>query len=171
MAADTAVIRPVNGTRGAHIVPPSALDQAREFACQSKAENTPRGYRADWRDLCAWCHGHGVRALPAAPDVVAAYIAEYARHLSVGSIQRRLNAIAGAHKAIGLEPPTAAGMVTLKGIRRALGTAAAQKAPTLTDDIRAMFDAAGSDLIGGCDRALIMLEFAGRVPPLGTRGV
>ncbi len=86
-----------------------------------------------------WCESHAVSALPAAPETVAAYIAECAGRLKVGSIQRRLNAIAEAHKAVGLESPTSAGMVrnTLKGIRRTLGTAPAPKAPTLTDDIRA----------------------------------
>jgi integrase len=156
------VIGPIQGTTGADIVPPS-LEQAREFARQSKAENTLRGYRADWREFCAWCEGHGVRALPAAPESVASYIAECAGRLKVGSIQRRLNAIAEAHKAMGAESPTGAGIVraTLKGIRRTLGTAAVQKAPTLTDDIRAMVDATDAGLIGERDRALILLGFAG----------
>jgi hypothetical protein len=52
MSADTAVIGPIQGTKGADIVPPS-LDQAPEFARQSKAENALRGYRADSRDFCA----------------------------------------------------------------------------------------------------------------------
>jgi hypothetical protein len=149
MSADTAVIGPIQGGKGADIVPPS-LDRAREFARLSKSENTLRGYRADWRNFCAWCESHGLSPLPAAPETVAAYIADCASRLKVGSIQRRLNAIAEAHKATGLDSPTTAGMVrnTLKGIRRALGTATAPKAPTLTDDIRAMADAADAGLIG-----------------------
>jgi integrase len=157
------VIGPIQGMTGADIVPPSALEQAREFARRSKAENTLRGYRADWREFCAWCESHGVHPLPAAPETVASYIAECAGRLKVGSIQRRLNAIAEAHKAVGAGSPTGAGIVraTLKGIRRTLGTAAAQKAPTLTDDIRAMVDATDAGLIGTRDRALILLGFAG----------
>jgi integrase len=162
MTGENAVIGPIQGSKGADIVPPS-LDQAREFARHSKAENTLRGYRADWRDFCARCESHGLSPLPAAPETVAAYIAECAGRLKVGSIQRRLNAIAEAHKATGLDSPTLAGIVrnTLKGIRRTLGTAAAQKSPTLTDDIRAMVDAADAGLIGARDRALILLGFAG----------
>jgi integrase len=100
--------------------------------------------------------------LPASAESVAAYIAECAGHLKPGSIQRRLNAIAEAHKAAGLDSPTAAGMVknTMKGIRRTRGTAPAQKSPTLTDDIRAMVDAAHSGMIGARDRGLILLGFA-----------
>jgi integrase len=64
---------------------------------------------------------------------------------------------------VGLDSPTAAGIVknTLKGIKRTLGTAALQKAPALTDDIRAMVGMADSGLIGLRDRALILLGFAG----------
>jgi site-specific recombinase XerD len=162
MSTDTAVIGPIAGIKGADIVPPS-LEQAREFARQSKAENTLRGYRADWRNFCAWCESHALSPLPATPETVAAYIAECAGRLKVGSIQRRLNAIAEAHKATGLGSPTSTGMVrnTLKGIRRALGTATAPKAPTLTDDIRAMVDATDAGIIGARDRALMLLGFAG----------
>jgi integrase len=50
---------------------------------------------------------------------------------------------------------------TMKGIRRTNGTAPAQKAATLIDDIRAMVNATDSGLIGVRDRALILLGFAG----------
>jgi integrase len=101
--------------------------------------------------------------LPAAADGVAAYIAHCARNLQPGSIQRRLNAIAEAHKAAGLDSPTQAGLVriTMKGIRRTLGTAPVQKAPAMTGDIRAMVDASDDGLIDLRDRALILLGFAG----------
>ncbi len=42
-----------------------------------------------------------------------------------------------------------------------MGTAPAQKAAALTDDIRAMVDATDAGLIGVRDRALILLGFAG----------
>ena len=161
MAALSTAIVPTIGKR-ADLVPLS-LDSAREFARHSKAENTLRGYSTDWRNFCQWCEGHGLCPLPAFPDTVAAYIAECARRLKVGSIQRRLNAIAEAHKAAGLDNPTAAGAVrnTMKGIRRTLGTATVQKAPAVTADILAMMSAADSGLIGLRDHALILLGFAG----------
>jgi integrase len=146
---------------GADIVP--LPERVREYILASKAENTLRGYQSDWRDFCAWCESHGLGPLPASPEGVAAYIAECAGRLKPGSIQRRLNAIAEAHKAMGVESPTSAGIVrnTLKGIRRTLGTAPAQKSPALTADIRAMLDSADSGIIGARDRALILLGFAG----------
>jgi integrase len=94
---------------------------------------------------------------------VASYIAECAAHLKPGTIQRRLNAIAEAHKATGVESPTHAGIVanTMKGIRRTLGVSPVQKAPALTEDIRAMVNATDAGMIGARDRALMLLGFAG----------
>ena len=172
MTPDTAIITgPVEST-GADLVPlpsptlPVALplpEQVREYIRASKAENTLRGYSADWRDFCAWSDAHCLSPLPATPESVAAYIAECAGRLKVGSIQRRLNAITEAHKAVGLESPTHSPMVrnTMKGIRRTKGTAPVQKAAALTDDVRAMVDATDAGLIGCRDRALILLGFAG----------
>lgn len=163
MSEDTAVIGPIQGGKGADSIPSLPLDQVREFIRASKAENTIRGYRSDWRDFCGWCDTHGMTALPASPEAVASYIAECAARLKVGSVQRRLNAIAQAHKAVGLDSPTHHAMVanTMKGIRRTLGTAPVQKAPTLTDDIRAMVDDTDAGVIGTRDRALLLLGFAG----------
>ena len=73
------VIGPIEGTAtGADVGPPSLLEQVREYIRGSKAESTLRGYRADWRDFVAWCELHNLCPLPAAPEAVAAYIAECA---------------------------------------------------------------------------------------------
>jgi site-specific recombinase XerD len=143
--------------------PLPSLDQVREYIRASKAENTLRGYQSDWRAFCAWCEVQQVCPLPASPEVVAAFIAECAARLKVGSVQRRLNAIAEAHKAMGLESPTHNATVrnTMKGIRRTKGVAPAQKTAALTADIRTMVDAADGGTIGARDRALILLGFAG----------
>jgi integrase len=139
------------------------LELVREYIRASKAGNTLRGYENDWRHFCTWCVSQGVCSLPANPETVAAYIAECARRLKPGTIQRRLNAIAEAHKVSKLDSPTRAAVVrnTLKGIRRTKGTAASQKTAALTDDIRAMIDSTDGGLIGVRDRALILLGFAG----------
>jgi len=151
---------------GADLVPlPSLprLEQVREYIRASKAANTLRGYQSDWRHFCAWCERHTQCPLPASSEAVASYIAECAEHLKVGSIQRRLNAIAEAHKATDTESPTHSPIVanTMKGIRRTKGTAPVQKAPTLIEDIRVMLDLTDVGLIGARDRALVLLGFAG----------
>jgi site-specific recombinase XerD len=162
--SNLALIGRIHGSEGTNVVSsPSSLEQVREFILASKAENTLRGYRADWREFGAWCEARDLCALPASPEAVAGYLAECAARLKVGSIQRRVNAISEAHKAVGLESPTHHAMVTntMKGIRRSKGTAPAQKAPALTEDIRAMVDATDAGLIGARDRALILAGFAG----------
>jgi site-specific recombinase XerD len=137
---------------------------AREFVRVSKAASTVRGYQSDWKHFIAWCGEKGTSPLPAAPENVASYIAECASWLTAGSIQRRLNAIAEAHKATGHESPTLAGIVrnTFKGIKRTIGTAPEnQKTAALTEDIRGMVAKAGGGLMGFRDRALILVGFAG----------
>src|SRR3954466_9946668 len=96
--------------RGAS-APLAQLEQVRQFIRASKAENTIRGYASDWRDFCHWCEMHAVCPLPAAPESIAAYIAQAAQRLKVGSIQRRLNAICEAHRAVGLDSPTHSAIV------------------------------------------------------------
>ena len=163
MTANTDGIVSSTAGMGADLVPSSSLQHVRDFIRASKAASTLRGYKSDWRHFCAWCEERGFCPLPASPEAVASYIAEFAGKLKVGTIQRRLNAIAEAHKALGLESPTSSGMVrnTLKGIKRTMGTATVQKAAALTDDIRAMLGATDAGLIGVRDRALILLGFAG----------
>lgn len=148
---------------GATGPPASRPRLVREYIRASKAPNTLRGYQSDWRDFCGWCTSRVLGPLPASPETVAAYIADAADRLKPGSLQRRLNAIAEAHKAIGAESPTHAPVVrsVMKGIRRTKGTAPAQKAPALTDDIRAMVEATDAGLLGARDRALVLLGFAG----------
>src|SRR4051794_40298110 len=100
------LVRTTTEDGGGVISPSHSLDLAREFARQSKAENTLRGYRSDWNDFYNWCESRDLCPLPANADSVAGYIAECAQRLKVGSIQRRLNAIAEAHKTMGFDSPT-----------------------------------------------------------------
>src|SRR4051812_46340693 len=101
------------------------MAQVRQFVRASKAESTIRGYKSDWRHFCNWCDAHGQSPLPASPEAVASYLSECAVHLKVGSIHRRVSAIAEVHRATGAESPTSSGLVmnVVKGIRRTLGTA------------------------------------------------
>lgn len=158
----TALVGPLRN-EGAEVTPLPSLEQVRQFIRASKAESTLRGYQSDWRHFCRWCEGHGQCPLPASPEAVAAYVADCAGHLKPGSIQRRVSAICEAHRAAGVDSPTHSGLVlnTLKGIRRTLGTAPVQKAPALTEDIRAMVEVTDAGIIGTRDRALILLGFAG----------
>ena len=150
-------------TGGAASVPSLSLDQVRQYVRASKAESTLRGYKSDWRDFCRWCDARSLTPLPATADGVAAYVAECAGRLKTGSIQRRINSICEAHRAVGLETPTHEPIVrnVMKGIRRTHGVAPLQKAPALIADVRAMVESVDSGLLGARDRALILLGFSG----------
>src|SRR5436305_14165929 len=94
-----------------------------DYARASKASSTWRAYRADLEDFAVWCFHHGVVALPAEPETVAAYLSNLARHAKVATVQRRISAISQAHQAAGYESPTGSPIVkaTMKGIRRTYG--------------------------------------------------
>lgn len=146
---------------GLHLV---ELEQkARAYALNAKAANTLKAYRADWRKFSQWCEERQLQALPAAPETVAMFAAELAGSEKASTLQRRMSAIAQAHKAKGHESPTRAGIVqnVLAGVRRAHGSAQVGKAALLTEDIRAMVAMCEEDLAGHRDRALILLGFAG----------
>lgn len=138
-------------------------ERVRGYVASGKAESTLRAYRADWRDFDAWCEARGVGSLPAAPDVLAAYLADRADSLSVSTLQRRIVAIGQAPEAAGHENPTRHPGVraTWRGIRRAKGVAPAGKAPATTTTVRAMVQTLPEGVLGTRDRALLLLGFAG----------
>ncbi|HWQ55914.1 MAG TPA: tyrosine-type recombinase/integrase [Bryobacteraceae bacterium] len=141
----------------------AVADTAREYIRASKSDATRRAYRGDWSDFTAWCRANGAPALPASPDTVVLYVTAAAASHAVSTLTRRLAAISQAHKTAGYDSPTGAAAVraVMTGIRRAKGTAQNAKAPTMTDDIRAMVAALPAGLLGVRDRALLLVGFAG----------
>lgn len=138
-------------------------EKARGYALNSKAANTLRAYRADWRKFTTWCEERQLAPLPAAVETVAMFAAELAGTEKASTLQRRMSAIAEAHRAAGFESPARAGIVqsVLAGVRRAHGSAQEGKAALLTQDILAMVATCDEDLAGLRDKALILLGFAG----------
>jgi len=140
-------------------------DRAREYVHHSKASNTIRAYRSDWRHFVAWCMAHSLASLPAAPETVSLYLAQFGGLLKAATLQRRLAAIAKAHQAAGLESPASMKHASVsevwKGIKRTHGTAQDCKAAVLTKDLRAMLRMLPGGLLGVRDRALLLIGFAG----------
>jgi integrase len=79
------------------------------------------------------------------------------------TLGRRVAAIRYAHKLAGHPAPTDDERVkaTMRGIRRSLGTAPRKKAPATAERIISMALAAGDDMKGLRDRALLLIGFAG----------
>lgn len=141
-------------------------DQARAYARASKSENTLRAYRCDLADFETWCSQHGVPMLPAEPMTISLYLAALAEAgAKASTIRRRLAALSQAHKLAGIDPsPTADAAVraTMAGIRRTIGTAPAQKAPTVTAELRRLLTTCDrSTAAGARDAALLVIGFAG----------
>jgi len=118
---------------------------ARGFVQASKAPNTLRAYRSDWRHFDRWCSEHRVDALPARPDTVALYLAGMASSgAGAVTIQRRLSSISQAHQAAGHAPsPTQDFLVrqVMRGIRRTLGVAPRhQKTPLTAGELRRLVE-------------------------------
>ena len=140
------------------------MDTARAFALAEKSLATRRAYKSDFRHFTRYCGDRGASPMPAAPDLVCAYLASLATAgAKPSTIGRRATAIRYAHRLAGFEPPTNVESVraTLRGIRREIGTAKTQKAPATADCIADMLRGIPDTLIGQRDRALLLLGFAG----------
>ena len=62
------------------------------------AENTRKSYGGAWRTFAAWCENNGARPLPAAPEIVALYLAARAEDgAAVGTLRVAATAIAAVH--------------------------------------------------------------------------
>jgi site-specific recombinase XerD len=144
------------------------LALAVEAAAADMAPNTHRGYKADLADFKAYCAEHRVPALPAAPAVIAAYLAARAHRppvLAPASLARRLAAIRKLHDRNGYRGVANPGrhpdvQRAWAGIRRQR-TWIQQQAPEAgADQVRAMVAACPLDrFIGVRDRALLLLHY------------
>jgi site-specific recombinase XerD len=136
--------------------------KAAAFAGASRAANTVRAYRSDWKDFSWWARVRGRQALPAAPDTLALYLSDRAASCKVSTLARALSSVVKAHKTAGHESPvTESVRAVWEGIRRSKGVAPQQKAAAVTADIRAMVAGLGEVLRDQRDRALILVGFAG----------
>jgi len=139
------------------------LVQADSYVQRSKAPNTLKAYRSDWRAFETFCQAHNRSSLPATPETVAAYAAECAGHLKANTVERRLAAISQAHQIAGFVNPAAEKLVrtVMAGIRRTKGTARKAKDPLSPGLLRTMFRHLDPGLRGVRDRALLLVGFAG----------
>src|ERR1700678_2420414 len=88
-------------------LPAADLESAATFARNEKAPATRAAYRADFDLFRTWCDAKGVKALPASPETVAAFLAHEAEQGSAASTTtRRCASIRYAHRLAEFEPPT-----------------------------------------------------------------
>ena len=144
----------------------AALTAARRYADERYSDATRRAYDHDWRAFEAWCADADVRALPADPDTVAAFLAAGAdRGLAASTLTRRLAALRLVHLGLGHPSPhdSIAVRQVLGGIRASQRERpSAAKAALVDDDVACLVDVLDPDALAGArDRALLLVGFAG----------
>ena len=142
------------------------IEKTKAYIRGAKAPATLLAYRSDFRDFTRFCREHSLSFLPSTPETVALYITDCAGRLASATITRRLTSITNAHQSAGCKDSPASThhfivSETLKGIRRAIGTAQHGKKPLLTADIRRIIARCPRSLRGTRDCALLLSGFAG----------
>ena len=106
----------------------------------AQSVNTRRNYAGQFSKFRSWCEGEGQSALPASPEVVAAYAAELvAEGKSMSTVRLVVSAIVDAHRSVDLESPVNTGVsVTLRGLARRVGASQKQAKPLDADALAAI---------------------------------
>src|SRR5580698_7663422 len=141
----------------------AALAAAHDLARNASAPATLRAYKADWTHFSAWCAAKGFVPVPAAPEVVGAYLASLAETHSPATIRRRLSALGKMHRYNDLPWNAAHGAIQgpLQGLLRRYGRPPQKAAALSLVLLRKMLATCDRTARGRRDRALLLFGFAG----------
>ena len=64
----------------------------------SKANNTLRAYKSDFRDFRLFCSKHSLNSLPSEPKIISLYLTHLSKKTKISTIRRRLVSIGMVHK-------------------------------------------------------------------------
>ena len=106
----------------------------------SKANNTLRAYKSDFKDFGAFCAKHGLSSLPSDPKIVSLYLTHLSKHLKMSTLKRRLAAISVVHKLKGHYLDTKHPIIieNLMGIKRIKGSMQIGKKPILINSLKSI---------------------------------
>jgi len=132
----------------------------------SKALNTLRAYKADYKDFVVFCVKHGFKSMPSEPKIVSLYLTHLSQTSKFSTLKRRLASISVIHKLSGHYIDTKHPMITenLMGIKRAKGSYQKAKKPILINELKLIIDAIDKDKNEKRrikNRALILVGFSG----------
>ena len=134
----------------------------------SKAINTIRAYKSDFKDFGAFCAKHSFRALPTAPKIVALYLTYLSgKDAKMSTLKRRLVSIGMIHKLKGHYLDTKHPIIieNLMGIKRVKGSIQKGKKPILINHLKSIINAINQQEIDEIkkfrDKSLILIGFGG----------
>ena len=134
----------------------------------SKANNTIRAYKSDFKDFAGFCTKNGFRPLPSEPKVVSLYLTYMSSGgKKISTLKRRIASISVVHRLKGHYIDTKHPIIieNLMGIRRKMGSYQKSKKPILVNELKEIIQAI--DKVNKSeerivrDKAIILTGFAG----------
>ena len=133
----------------------------------SKANNTLRAYKSDFRDFGAFCAKHGLSSLPSEPKIIALYLTHLSKNSKISTIRRRLVSISMVHKLKGHYLDIKHPIITenLLGIKRVKGSIQIGKKPLLISHLKSIVNVINEqqneEIKKFRDRSIILIGFGG----------
>jgi len=132
----------------------------------SKALNTLRAYKSDYKDFARFCIKHGFKSMPSEPKIISLYLTHLSQICKFSTLKRRLASISVIHKLSGHYIDVKHPMITenLMGIKRVKGSYQKAKKPILINDLKLIINAIDEDKKEkrrSKNRTLILVGFAG----------
>ncbi len=134
----------------------------------SKAINTIRAYKADFKDFTLFCIKNGVKALPSEPKIVSLYLTYLSsKECKMSTLKRRLVSIGVVHRLKGhyLDTKHPTIIENIMGIKRRKGSIQKSKKPILINHLKAIIKSIDEDRSEQIkkvrDKTIILLGFAG----------
>ena len=133
----------------------------------SKANNTLRAYKSDFRDFGSFCAKHGFNSMPTEPKVVSLYLTHLSSSSKISTLRRRLVSIGVVHKIKGHYLDTKHPLIieNLMGIKRKKGSIQIGKKPILINHLKQIIKVIDEQKIEKIkklrNRTLILLGFGG----------
>ena len=132
----------------------------------SKALNTTRAYKADYKDFALFCIKHGFKSMPTEPKIISLYLTHLSQTSKFSTLKRRIASISVIHRLSGHYIDTKHPLITenLMGIKRVKGSYQKAKKPLLLNDLKSIVNVIDKDKNEkrrAKNRALILIGFAG----------
>ena len=134
----------------------------------SKADNTIRAYKSDFKDFNIFCFKNGFKALPAEPKIVSLYMTYLSsKNNKISTLKRRLVSIGVIHKLKGLYLDTKHPSIieNILGIKRRKGSFQKAKKPLLINNLKQVIniidEQSKDDIKKFRDRSIILIGFSG----------